>query len=290
MPATRSPSASRPYARDDALAVLGHRLECPAGEGPRDHAASRSAAIAAWPSASCCMPAAPPRSTWKGPPPGTACCPATIAARGPCSTPSTGWPTATTARCDTARQDLAIAEGQLRDYEARLGRPFAHDAYLSELTGLRDQLKAGLSQATPEPGTSRAGCRTGRADQGPESRPHHRRRPRADGPPPHRRRGAGHRPHPPPEPKRCLPSSRRPSPSIRRRQGSGGHVAGRQPAPTRQPGHARSRRRRDDPSLPEAEPPRPPGREPAYRQHVARGPAAGRPPAQPVLRVPAAMG
>ena len=56
-------------------------------------------------------------------------------------------------QCDTTHQDLTIAEGQLRDYEALLGRPFAHDAYLAELTGLRDQLKAGLSQATPEPGT-----------------------------------------------------------------------------------------------------------------------------------------
>ena len=56
------------------------------------------------------------------------------------------------AQCATARQDLAIAEGQLRDYEARLGKPFAHDAYLAELTGLRDQLKAGLSGTTPEPG------------------------------------------------------------------------------------------------------------------------------------------
>ena len=74
-------------------------------------------------------------------------------------------------------QDLAIAEGQLRDYEARLGQPFAHDDYLAELTDLRDQLKAGLSEATPEPGPSR--CRrpeTRRADQGPEIRPHHRRR------------------------------------------------------------------------------------------------------------------
>jgi hypothetical protein len=43
------------------------------------------------------------------------------------------------------RQDLAIAESQLRDYQARLGKPFLHDAYLSELTGLRDQLKSGLS-------------------------------------------------------------------------------------------------------------------------------------------------
>ena len=57
------------------------------------------------------------------------------------------------AQCEAARQDLAIAEGQLRDHEARIGRPFPHDAYRAELTGLRDRLKAGLSQTTPEPGT-----------------------------------------------------------------------------------------------------------------------------------------
>ena len=56
-------------------------------------------------------------------------------------------------QCETARQDLAIAEGQLHDHEARIGRPFLHDAYRAELTSLRDRLKAGLSQATPEPGT-----------------------------------------------------------------------------------------------------------------------------------------
>ena len=53
---------------------------------------------------------------------------------------------------DSARQDLAIAEGQLRDYQARLGAPFSHDTYLSELASLRDQLKAGLSGGTSEPG------------------------------------------------------------------------------------------------------------------------------------------
>jgi hypothetical protein len=46
-----------------------------------------------------------------------------------------------------AWQDLAIAQAQLRDYQARLGKPFLHDAYLLELTGLRDQLKAGLTAA-----------------------------------------------------------------------------------------------------------------------------------------------
>ena len=54
--------------------------------------------------------------------------------------------------CDRIRQDLAIAESQLRDYQARLDAPFLHDAYLSELTTLRDQLKAGFSGKTPEPG------------------------------------------------------------------------------------------------------------------------------------------
>ncbi len=54
--------------------------------------------------------------------------------------------------CDRAKEDLALAQGQLRDYEARLDRPFAHEAYMAELTQLRDQLKAGLSGITPERG------------------------------------------------------------------------------------------------------------------------------------------
>jgi hypothetical protein len=55
--------------------------------------------------------------------------------------------------CDHVRQDLGIAESQLRDYQARLGKPFPHDAYLSELTTLRDLLKASLAGMAPEPGT-----------------------------------------------------------------------------------------------------------------------------------------
>ena len=55
--------------------------------------------------------------------------------------------------CDRLRQDLAIAESQLRDYQARLGKPFPHDAYLTKLTSLRDQLKTGLSGGHVEPGT-----------------------------------------------------------------------------------------------------------------------------------------
>ena len=54
--------------------------------------------------------------------------------------------------CDRVRRDLGIAESQLRDYQARLGKPFLHDTYLAELTTLRDQLKAGLSGAAQEPG------------------------------------------------------------------------------------------------------------------------------------------
>ena len=54
-------------------------------------------------------------------------------------------------QCAAARQDLAIAQGQLRDYDSRLGLPFAHEAYLTELASLRDQLKVALSGATTEP-------------------------------------------------------------------------------------------------------------------------------------------
>jgi N12 class adenine-specific DNA methylase len=54
--------------------------------------------------------------------------------------------------CVRVRQDLSIAESQLRDYQARLGKPFLHEAYLSELTALRDQLKAGLSHNAHQSG------------------------------------------------------------------------------------------------------------------------------------------
>ncbi len=47
-------------------------------------------------------------------------------------------------------EDLALAESQLRDYQAQLGVNFAHENYLAELTELRDQLRAGLSGREPE--------------------------------------------------------------------------------------------------------------------------------------------
>jgi N12 class adenine-specific DNA methylase len=50
----------------------------------------------------------------------------------------------------TVRQDLAVAEAQLRDYHARLGVPFTHETYLTKLATLRDQLKAGLSGGCTE--------------------------------------------------------------------------------------------------------------------------------------------
>jgi hypothetical protein len=56
-------------------------------------------------------------------------------------------------QCDHTRQELAIARNQLRDHEARSGLAFEHDAYRAELNDLRDRLKSGLSQATPEPGS-----------------------------------------------------------------------------------------------------------------------------------------
>jgi hypothetical protein len=47
--------------------------------------------------------------------------------------------------CTRVRQNLEVAESQLRDYQASLGKPFLHDSYMSELSALRDELRAGLS-------------------------------------------------------------------------------------------------------------------------------------------------
>ncbi|MBX3396727.1 MAG: DEAD/DEAH box helicase family protein [Phycisphaerae bacterium] len=57
------------------------------------------------------------------------------------------------------RQDLSIAESQLRDYQHRIGKPFVHEPYQTELAALRDRLKASLagipshvgSDASPDP-------------------------------------------------------------------------------------------------------------------------------------------
>ncbi len=47
-------------------------------------------------------------------------------------------------------RDLGLAQGQLRDYQARLGVSFAPGEYLEALTVLRRQLEAALSE-TPNP-------------------------------------------------------------------------------------------------------------------------------------------
>ncbi|MBI5765464.1 MAG: DEAD/DEAH box helicase family protein [Planctomycetes bacterium] len=43
------------------------------------------------------------------------------------------------------KQDHSIAESQLRDYQARIGKPFVHESYQAELTALRDRLKSSLA-------------------------------------------------------------------------------------------------------------------------------------------------
>jgi len=56
------------------------------------------------------------------------------------------------AECARLQEDLSIADAQLRDHRAHLGKPFVHDVYLSELANLRDQLKIGLSAAAQAQG------------------------------------------------------------------------------------------------------------------------------------------
>jgi len=54
--------------------------------------------------------------------------------------------------CARTRQELDIAQGQLRDYQARTNQPFAQEPYLKELEELRDRLRVGLSGAAPAEG------------------------------------------------------------------------------------------------------------------------------------------
>lgn len=55
--------------------------------------------------------------------------------------------------CRHLKAEIGVKQGQLKDYEARLGRPFAHEAFMRELADLRDLLKIGLSEHPPEGST-----------------------------------------------------------------------------------------------------------------------------------------
>ncbi|WP_435019103.1 hypothetical protein TA3x_001101 [Tundrisphaera sp. TA3] len=56
--------------------------------------------------------------------------------------------------CRRNRAEIALKEGQLHDYETRLGKAFEHEAYQSQLADLRDELKLALSEHAPEGGRS----------------------------------------------------------------------------------------------------------------------------------------
>jgi hypothetical protein len=58
-------------------------------------------------------------------------------------------------RIEANARELELMRSQLRDYEARIGRAFAHSTHLSELTDLRDRLKTALS-GTPAEGEQTA--------------------------------------------------------------------------------------------------------------------------------------
>ena len=50
------------------------------------------------------------------------------------------------------KAEIAVKDGQLKDYEKRLGAKFAHEDYQSQLADLRDKLKMGLSEDAPDGG------------------------------------------------------------------------------------------------------------------------------------------
>ena len=56
------------------------------------------------------------------------------------------------------KAEIALKEGQLRDYEGRIGREFAHERYRSQLADLRVELKLGLSDGTSEEARGKVGA------------------------------------------------------------------------------------------------------------------------------------
>ena len=54
------------------------------------------------------------------------------------------------------KAEIAVKEGQHRDFETQLGKAFEHEAYADQLADLRDRLKLGLSEHPPEGSTPTA--------------------------------------------------------------------------------------------------------------------------------------
>ena len=101
---------------------------------------------------------------------------------------------------DKTRQDLAIAQGQQRDFQARLGTEFAHEGYRFHLKELRDQLEKAVSCHRENAGERGPPLRrelVSRYQRPSQGGKHHRIHPRALGQPPCRHdRGVGDDPYP----------------------------------------------------------------------------------------------
>jgi N12 class adenine-specific DNA methylase len=132
-----------------------------------------------------------------------------------------------------AERERALAETQLADYQARMGKVFAHGGYQEELTGLRDQLKVALSGAEGDSGELAERIKELRAGQVVEAPPVRVRAPRAEVV---RRRveperqeavvpGPVEQPEPPQEAAQEMPEDDEPpSSSFRSRVGRGGQM------------------------------------------------------------------
>jgi hypothetical protein len=130
--------------------------------------------------------------------------------------------------CDSVRQDLAITEGQLRDYRARLGLPFTYDADLAELTALRDQLQDRLSGKPADSGTEQRPSICDLAERIKSLKAAHTIEAAPERPPAPHGRGIGHRTVAP-----SRSDSRRRSGDRGERRGSCGERASHRPHPRR---------------------------------------------------------
>ena len=141
--------------RDDVLAVLGHRLESLPEDVRETSPLPARHVSAACTSAWCCIPSRRPRGLpRRGDDPPRPALPRASRPAGRAQRPRAAGRAATNPGATPRGRTSQSPTASSATTRPASGRPFPHDAYLAELTRLRDGLKAGLSAPAGDPTSS----------------------------------------------------------------------------------------------------------------------------------------